>query len=74
MSAPPLQRSNALNLTPHSPACPMCQQRTFRVHRRPIDLLFSVFIPIWRFRCEAMGCPWEGNVRISTLSHKLRRQ
>jgi hypothetical protein len=35
-----------------------------------VDMLINVFVPIQRFRCGAMGCRWEGNLRKSEL---LRR-
>lgn len=66
MSAPASERSTALNPTPNNPACPVCKRSTYRIHRRGVDLLLNVFVPVLRFRCGAMGCDWEGNLRMGT--------
>jgi hypothetical protein len=28
-----------------------------------VDRLWSVFVPVRRHRCDAIGCHWEGNLR-----------
>ncbi len=43
--------------------CPCCSAAVFRVSRRLIDLLVSVFVPVRRYRCRSMKCGWEGNLR-----------
>lgn len=44
-------------------ACPHCNGSVYRTHRRFVDLLMSIFIPIRRYRCDSMLCDWEGNLR-----------
>ncbi len=46
-----------------NPACPECQGATYRVHRRYIDLLGSLFNPVRRYRCISLACSWEGNLK-----------
>ncbi len=43
--------------------CPSCQGGLKRVPRRFIDLLISKFVPVHRYRCVAVMCHWEGNLR-----------
>ena len=43
-------------------ACPQCKSDLFRVPRRPIDRLTSLFVPVRRFRCQFFSCHWEGNL------------
>jgi transposase-like protein len=43
------------------PDCPHCGRATYRVRRRQIDKLLSLFVPLRRFRCG--HCGWEGNRR-----------
>jgi hypothetical protein len=45
--------------------CPHCGGNLMRIRRRPVDRLFSVFVPVRRFRCVDLRCIWEGNVRRS---------
>lgn len=47
----------------YGPNCPLCNSSTNRISRRFIDLLLSIFIPVRRYRCRAMRCNWEGNLR-----------
>jgi hypothetical protein len=45
------------------PACPLCGNRgLIRIHRRPIDHLLSLFVNVYRFRCQQFECQWEGNL------------
>ncbi|MHB8423191.1 MAG: EAL domain-containing protein [Leptospirales bacterium] len=43
--------------------CPRCDGPVYRIPRRDIDLLVSIFIPVRRYRCDSMDCGWEGTVR-----------
>jgi len=44
--------------------CPLCGKPYLRrINRRLIDRLFSVLIPVRRYRCEDFSCQWEGNIR-----------
>jgi hypothetical protein len=43
--------------------CPRCRGALIRVRRRPIDRLVSLILPRRRYRCVAIGCGWEGNLR-----------
>ncbi len=51
----------------HGPTCPRCSAAVFRVSRRLIDVLISIFVPVRRFRCRSMNCGWEGNFRDKRL-------
>lgn len=42
--------------------CPRCNGAAYRIHRRPCDRFFSIFLPVHRYRCGSMGCDWEGNL------------
>jgi len=44
-------------------ACPRCSGRVYRIPRRVVDLLSSMFISVSRYRCRSMECGWEGNLR-----------
>jgi hypothetical protein len=33
------------------------------VRRRFIDRLLSLILPVHRYRCNSLGCHWEGNLR-----------
>lgn len=45
------------------PTCPLCGNRgLIRIHRRPIDRLLSLFVDVYRFRCQQFECQWEGNL------------
>lgn len=74
MRLPAIPDRSALNLVQRNPECPVCRHATHRVHRRLIDLLINLFVPILRFRCGAMDCDWEGNLRRSSISHMADRQ
>ena len=45
-------------------ACPRCNGAAYRVPRRFVDLLVSMFITVNRYRCRSVGCGWEGNLRV----------
>lgn len=49
------------------PTCPRCKAPVFRVSRRLVDVLISVFLPVRRYRCRSMSCGWEGNFRVKGL-------
>lgn len=48
----------------HVRTCPNCNSRgsVHRVQRRLIDRALSLFVSVQRYRCDAMGCDWEGNL------------
>lgn len=48
--------------------CPHCNGSIHRVPRRWIDRLVSNFIPARRYRCRAIYCCWEGNLRTTPPS------
>ena len=54
----------------HDVECPRCHSAAYRVPRRFVDVLLSAFVALRRYRCSAMGCSWEGNLRVSTLRSK----
>lgn len=43
--------------------CPRCNGTAYRVPRRFVDVCLSLVYPVHRFRCDANGCDWEGNMR-----------
>ena len=43
--------------------CPRCDSSAYRVPRRFVDVLRGLFGAVRRYRCTAMGCGWEGNLR-----------
>lgn len=49
--------------------CPRCNGSAYRIHRRFVDLLMSMFITVSRYRCRSMDCGWEGNLRVKR--HRL---
>jgi len=44
--------------------CPRCACHLTRIHRRFIDRLLSIFIPVYRYRCYNLSCEWTGNIRV----------
>lgn len=44
--------------------CPVCSGSINRIPRRLIDLAFSLIMPVQRYRCRALNCDWEGNLRV----------
>ena len=44
--------------------CPHCQNRAYRIPRRFRDRLFSLIVPLRRYRCETSDCNWEGNLPV----------
>lgn len=45
------------------PVCPLCgSPGLIRIHRRPIDRVLSLFVEVYRFRCQQFECQWEGNL------------
>jgi len=71
MSAPaPHGNSRPLEAGYSSPgcACPRCNGPAYRVRRRLVDLLQSMFMTVNRYHCLAMACGWEGNLRVKRHS------
>lgn len=44
--------------------CPRCHGEICRGPVRLAERLLSLFIAVRRYRCRAMGCGWEGNLRV----------
>lgn len=42
--------------------CPRCKGPVYRTHRRLVDRLVSLIVPVRRYRCVAVRCQWEGNI------------
>jgi hypothetical protein len=40
--------------------CPTCGGGLRRIHRRSLDRLISVFVPVRRYRCRNNECRWQG--------------
>lgn len=71
MSAAPTigtHHPNDIYRSAHRHACPRCKGAVYRIPRRFVDLLLSVFVPVHRYRCDEMGCTWEGNLRTTRHS------
>ena len=45
------------------PVCPVCHGDMARIARRWVDRLWSLFVPVHRYRCRRYSCHWVGNVR-----------
>lgn len=43
--------------------CMMCGANLIRTPRRPLDRLWSLFVPVFRYRCNRYACQWTGNLR-----------
>jgi hypothetical protein len=52
-------RYSAVGLAP----CPQCRGDLFRIRRRLIDRMLSLFVPVQRYSCQRFSCKWEGNLR-----------
>jgi len=39
---------------------------------RLAERLLSLFVAVRRYRCRAMGCGWEGNLRVGGAPAKAR--
>jgi predicted RNA-binding Zn-ribbon protein involved in translation (DUF1610 family) len=51
--------------------CPWCGGvKLKRIPRRFIDRLISVISSQRRFRCESLGCGWEGNLSVGRLTSR----
>jgi len=44
--------------------CPRCRGALIRIRRRPIDRVISWLLPRHRYRCQSIGCGWEGTLRM----------
>lgn len=44
--------------------CPRCNGSAYRIPRRLVDLLMSIFVSVNRYRCRSDNCGWEGNLRV----------
>jgi hypothetical protein len=52
--------------------CPLCGCSLIRARRRPIDRFISVFHRVYRYRCYAADCSWEGNLpTVSIIDSKI---
>ena len=49
--------------------CPICGSYTTRVHRRMIDRIASLIIPVHRYKCHNYQCQWQGNVKQNVFQH-----
>lgn len=54
------------------PACPRCNGTAYRVPRRFMDVLMSLFIQVRRYRCDSPDCGWEGNRRVKRRPLAIR--
>lgn len=56
----------------HERECPRCGESLYRIPRRDIDLLMSMFVSVRRYRCESVDCGWEGTIR--DTKHPLKKR
>ena len=49
--------------------CPRCGGDVHRIHRRPIDRLLNLFVPVARYRCKDRECRWAG-LRVRSARHE----
>lgn len=56
-----MMRSPALTVL----RCPKCDSNLHRTHRRTIDRLICLFVPVRRYRCANGQCRWKG-LRVGT--------
>lgn len=42
--------------------CPVCAAHLIRTPRRNVDRIWSIFVPVLRFRCQSFSCQWHGNL------------
>jgi hypothetical protein len=42
--------------------CPKCGDFVFRIHRRVIDRVYSLYRPVYRYQCTSLECGWQGNL------------
>lgn len=42
--------------------CPVCAASLIRTPRRHVDRVWSIFVPVLRFRCQSFACQWQGNL------------
>ncbi len=45
--------------------CPRCGNDVVRIPRRLLDRLYSLFVPVHRYRCRQHACQWEGRIKVS---------
>ena len=54
--------------------CPRCGGQLRRIPRRVIDRLVSIVIPLHRYECVALGCYWQGSLRVRRIPHSVERK
>jgi hypothetical protein len=52
--------------------CPRCGSDIHRVHRRTLDRLIGLYLPVRRYRCAYSECRWRG-LRVGSLHGASRR-
>ncbi len=77
MKPPSYREQAAEHVSASQLTCALCGGDLIRVHRRPIDRLWSLFVPMQRYRCNRFSCGWTGNLRVNnsaaTLSTEKRK-
>jgi len=53
--------------------CPQCSGEIYRIPRRLIDRVMSLFAPLHRYKCLMPYCAWEGNIAQDQKSEKQPR-
>jgi hypothetical protein len=46
--------------------CTHCGANLTRTPSRPIDHVWSLFVPMHRYRCNRFACQWTGNLRVDS--------
>lgn len=52
--------------------CPRCAGNVVRIKRQWWDRLISLMSsPVHRYRCEQLGCNWEGRLKVSLVQPRV---
>lgn len=51
-------------------SCPRCGGSIYRIRRRFVDRVISLFTAVRRYRCTDCDCRWEGNLRPERLARR----
>lgn len=49
--------------------CPLCNGHVTRIHRRLIDRIVSLVLPVQRYQCH--DCQWQGNINRQALKKNI---
>ena len=62
-------RESLINSSTYSSRrCPVCNEKLVRAHRKPLDHLIGLFMPLRRYECSNYKCGWSGR-RVTARRH-----